>query len=585
MSIGRRCLLLVAIASALACGKPATDSADKAPAPVLQGPSVTPPDGHDTEALGALHFEISGGTPEARQHFNRGLLALHSFWYDEAIHQFEAAIDADKTFAMAYWGLAMSHSKLLWGDDDLDAGRDALARMPGPNLLPPHDQAWVVAALSLFRSANLDVRASRREFLTVMEQLHQKFPDDESALFLALALLSTVRPEDPAAVQLEARKRAGGLAMEVFQRNPKHPGAAHYIIHAYDTPELAPLALPAAHEYASIAPAAFHALHMPAHIFVRLGRWKEAVASCQAAWDASVAWVRRDKLTPDHKDFHSLSWLIELSFERGRRKDADRAMTTYSDAVRAGLTHEKRAAYANQVASYLARTGEWTRVDELLAPLQAPASDVAPGAQGGSSMACGHQPLPSGPPTGLFERRAVLGTLAQAAAMRRDLAALERTLDQRDAVDAELRPFLLATQPKELVASTDALRGLVRKALVARARGDDRALVTALRPLAADQDQEFTGEGTAGGLLHHEAIAESHLRLGQAKQALNEYEVVLANHAGRARSLLGAARAAARAGDDAGSREYYLKVLATWTEADESTEGLAEARKAVAARP
>jgi tetratricopeptide (TPR) repeat protein len=600
MPNGRLCPLLVALASVLACGKPAADSTDKAPVagpathasspPVPDarpgGPSGGPSggsDGYDTGALGALHFEISGGTPEARQHFNRGLLALHSFWYDEAIHQFEAAIEADKTFSMAYWGLAMSHSKLLWGDDDLAAGRDALTRMPGPNLLPPHDQAWVVAALSLFRSAKADVQSSRRDFLAVMEQLHRQFPDDESALFLALALLSTVRPDDPA--QLEVRKRAGALAAEVFQRNPKHPGAAHYMIHAYDTPELAPMALPAAQQYASIAPAAFHALHMPAHIFVRLGRWKEAVASCQAAWDASVAWVRRDKLSPDHQDFHSLSWLVELSFERGRRKDAERAMTVFADAVRAGLTHDKRAAYANQVASFLARTGEWARVDELLAPLQAPATAPGAGAPTGSSAACGHPPLPNGPPTELFERRAVLGTLAQAAAMRRDPALLARTLDQRDAVDAELRPFLVATQPKEFVDSSDQLRGLVRKALLARARGDDRALVAALRPLATDQDREFTGEGTAGGLLHHEDIAEALLRLGQAKQALNEYEVVLANHAGRARSLLGAARAAARAGDAAGSREFYRKLVATWGEADEATDGLAEARKAVAAGP
>jgi tetratricopeptide (TPR) repeat protein len=540
-------------------------------------------DGYRADALGALHFEIAGGTPEARQHFTQGLLALHSFWYDEATQQFTAAIEADRTFSMAYWGLAMSHAKLLWGDDDLDAGRDALTRMPSPNLLPLHDQAWVVAALSLFRRATLDVRASRKEFLATMEQVHAKFPDDESALFLALALLSTVAPNDP--TQDQVRKRAAGLAMEVFQRNPKHPGAAHYLIHAYDTPELAQLALPAAQQYATIAPAAFHALHMPAHIFVRLGMWKEAVASCQAAWDASVAWVRRDKVSPDHEDFHSLSWLVELNFERGRRKDAERALSMYADAVRGGLTHDKRAAYANQVASFLGRTGEWARVDELLMPLKEPPAGAGTGGPAGSSMACGHAPAPHGPPSELFEKRAVLGTIAQAAAMRRDQALLTRTLDQRDAVDAELHPFLVATQSKEFVESADKLRGFVRAALIARARGDDRALVAALRPLAVDQDQEFTGEGTAGGLLHHEAIAEALLRLGQARQALDEYRVVLANHAGRARSLLGAARAAAKAGDAATSRDFYRKLLATWSEADEGTEGLAEAQQAVAAAP
>jgi hypothetical protein len=322
---------------------------------------------------------------------------------------------------------------------------------------------------------------------------------------------------------------------------------------------------------------------MPAHIFVRLGMWKEAVTSCQAAWDASVAWVRRDKLSPDHQDFHSLSWLIELNFERGRRKDAERAFAVYGDAVRAGLPRDKRAAYANQVASFLARTGEWPRVDELLAPLQAAAGDAGNGGQAGA-MACGHMG-PHDPPNALFERRAVLGTRAQAAAARRDRAALGHILDERDAVDAELHPFLVATQPKEFVDSADKLRGLVRKALTARAAGDDRALVAALQPLAVDQDTEFTGEGTAGGMLHHEAIAEALLRLGQAKQALAEYRFVLANHAGRAHSLLGAARAAAKAGDAAASRELYGKLVAVWSEADEGTEGLSEARQAVASRP
>jgi hypothetical protein len=591
-----RLSVLVALAALAACGKSQTESKDKPPAAVTQptpAPAAAAPAGYDATALGALHFEISGGTPEARTRFTRGLLALHSFWYDEAIQQFTAAIEADKTFSMAYWGLAMSHAKLLWADDDLAAGRDALTRMPGPNLLPPHDQAWVVAAASLFRVAKADVRASRQAFLAVMEQVHAKFPDDESELFLALALLSTIRPDDPDPVAV--RTRAGALAMEVFQRNPKHPGAAHYVIHAYDTPELALLALPAAQQYAAIAPAAFHALHMPAHIFVRLGKWKEAVASCQAAWDASVAWVRRDKLSSDHQDFHSLSWLVELSFERGRRKEAERALAMYAEAVRGGLTHEKRAAYANQVASFLGRTGAWTRADELLEPLKAPATDAAAGMQAGSgsgsgpsgsSVACGeHAAVPHGSPAGLFERRAVLGTLAQAASRRRDPALLGRTLDQRDAVDAELRPFLVATQPKELIDSGDKLRKLVRAALVARARGDDRALVAALRPLAVDQDQDFTGEGTAGGLLHHEDIAEALVRLGQARQALDEYRFVLANHAGRARSLLGAARAAAKAGDAAASRDFYRQLLAIWSEADEDTEGLAEARQAAAAGP
>ncbi len=527
-----------------------------------------------------LRFEFAGGTTHARSLFVRGLLALHSFWYEEASRRFTEAIEADPTFSMGYWGLAMSKAKLLWGDDDLAAGREALLRMPSPQRLPARDQAWVMAARSLFGQAKMDVRTSRQGFLAVMEQLHAQFPDDESALFLALALVSKVRPSEPDEVAV--RRRAGALAMEVFNRNPKHPGAAHYVIHAYDTPELASLALPAAQAYAGIAPAAFHALHMPAHIFTRLGRWNAAVASCQAAWDASVAWVDREKLTPDQHDFHSLSWLIELNFERGRRTEAARVMSMYADAVRGGLTHEKRAAYANQVTSFLARTGDWDRVDEWLAPLKAAAVDAPVGART-SSSACGQAPQPSGPPMRLFERRAVLGARARGAAMRRDQVLLGRTLAERDAVDAELRPFLVATQPAAFVERADLLRLLGRKALTAHAQGDDRALVAALRPLAVDQAQEVTGEGAAGGILYGEELAEALLRLGQPTLALVEFRLVLARYPGRARTLLGTARAAAKAADAAASRDAYRSLLSTWSEADDNTEGLAEARQAVAA--
>jgi hypothetical protein len=541
-------------------------------------------DGYDKDALGALRFEVAGGTPQARQHFFQGLLALHSFWYDEATKQFEAAIAADKTFSMAYWGLAMSKAKLLWGDDDLEAGRDALTRMPDPQKLPPREQAWVMAALSLFRRATLDVRASRLEFLQTMEALHKQFPDDESAVFLSIALLSTLQPGAPDEVEL--RKRAAALAQGVFEHNPKHPGAAHYLIHAYDTPELAPLALHAAEVYATIAPAAFHARHMPAHIFSRIGRWKDAQTSCKAAWDASVAWVARDKLTPDHQDFHSLAWLIEIPFERGRRKDADVWMTKYADLVRAGLPHAKRAAYANQVASYLGRTGEWQRADEWLAALDAPATDAGTATTGSGGAAChvsaSAPPAPANAaPTALFEKRAVLAVRARAAAAAKDVAATTKFLGERDKVDAELRPFIVATQTKEFVASSDALRPQVRAALLARAKGNDRALLAALRPLASDQAAEFTGEGTAGGILHAEEIADTLLRLGDAKAALAAYKDVLANHAGRARSLLGAARAAAKAGDAPASRDFYSKLLVIWTDAEKDTDGLDEARAAV----
>lgn len=536
-----------------------------------------------TVGLGSVSFPNSGAR-RAQPAFLRGLALLHSFEYDDAAEAFREAQRLDPGFALAYWGEALTYDHPIWGEHDSTAARAALARLgdsPEQRIArgkTPREQAYLSAVEALYGEGALAARY--RAYEAAMGRVQERFPDDLDAAALHALSLLTIRPRGT--TDLRTTVQAAAICEAVLHRNPTHPGATHYLIHAYDDPVLAPLGLPVARRYARIAPRAEHALHMPSHIFVRLGQWREAVASCQAAWDASVAWVRREKLSADHQDFHSLSWLIELSFERGRRGDADRALAIYAEAVRGGLTRDKRGAFANQVASYLARTGEWTRVDELLAPLQAPAADAG-SASAGSSMACGHGPEPAGSPGERLERRAVLGAQAEAAAGRRDEPGVRRFLDQRDAVDAELHPFLVATQPKELVERTDKLRGLVREALLARARGDDRAMIAALRPLATDQDREFIGEGTAGGMLHHEAIAEALARLGDARQALSEYRVVLANHAGRARSLLGAARAAAKTGDDVASRDYYRKLLAAWSEASEDTDGLAEARRAVAA--
>jgi len=595
--------------SAAGCSKDAAEGAKArgaatgsgsapAPAPAPAPPAPTD-DRYDTGALGALKFQVSEGTAEARAHFTRGLLALHSFWYDEAAREFGAAIAADREMNMAFWGLAMSKLKLLWGDDDLDAAREVLSQMPNPDRVTPREQAWVIATLELLRAG--DVRTSRQRFAAAMESLHAQFPDDESATFLAIALLSRMRPDDPDAEAV--RRRAAALASGVFERNPKHPGAAHYAIHAYDTPALASLGLPFARAYAQIAPAAFHARHMPAHIYARLGMWKEAIASCQAAWDASTAAARREKLSASYHDFHSLGWLVEMPFELGLRKDADRALDAFGAAVRAGLGRQHRALYATEVASYMMRTGAWSRVDELLAPLEAkaaldatasasppqqqpqPPQQPAPAAGRAAAPPSHCAPVPASSPLELFERVSVLEARVRAAAMLRDQARVKSLLADLDAARAELRPFLATTQPKEALAKLDAAHARRKKMLLARAAGDDRALLEALRQSAADAEQDDGGESNPSGFLLGEEIAETLLRLGRAKEAAAELSAVLRKHPGRARSILGAARAATRAGDPQAARAAYQQLLALWSAADEDTDGLAEARAAVAAAP
>ena len=564
----------------LACSKP--DEPRPRPTPELT-PDATPKptdERYATEALGALTFEHTEGTAEARAFFTRGLLALHSFWYDEATRQFQQAITADRQMNLAYWGLAMSHLKLLWGEDDLTAARLALSKMPNPDRLSPREQAWVMAAVELVKAG--DVRTSRKRFAESLTTLHTLYPDDEAKTFLAVALLSTTRPEDPDT--LEVRKRAAALASEVYARNPKHPGAAHYIIHAYDTPELASLALPHARDYARIAPAAFHARHMPAHIFSRLGMWSDAIASCHAAWDASLASARREKLSANHHDFHSLGWLIEMYFELGQRDKATAMLATFAKAVEAGLGRQHRALYATEVASFMMRTGDWARVDELLAPLAKPPVDEPIPASGSGATRAGepsHCAPGAASPLQLVEQLAVLDARLRAAAMQHDAAKTRKLLAEVDALRVELRPSLAATQPKEALARIDASHARHRQVQLARATKNDRALLPLLRAQAAEVQLEVGGESNPSGFVAHDDVGDTLLRLGKPAEAVAAYQLALKTHPGRARSLLGVARAATKAGDASTARAAYEQLVKQWTAADPDLDGLAEARAAI----
>ncbi|HTQ79273.1 MAG TPA: hypothetical protein VMM92_04700, partial [Thermoanaerobaculia bacterium] len=299
----------------LAAATPAIPATpEPAPLPTAQG------------ALGAVHFPTSAGAA-AQAAFLRGVAALHSFWYDEAADAFREAAALEPGFALAYWGEAMTFNHPLWAEQDREAARTALARL-GPDrearaakAPTAREKGYLEAVEVLYGEGG---KAERdRAYAQAMGRLATAFPDDdEAAAFRALSLLGTVQAGDPAESQLRSRMQAAAILEELFSHHPDHPGVVHYLIHSYDDPIHAPLGLRAARIYARVAPAAPHALHMPAHIFVQLGRWQEAAASNEAAWAASVAWVERRKLAAEKRDFHSLSWLHYAYLQEGRLQKA-----------------------------------------------------------------------------------------------------------------------------------------------------------------------------------------------------------------------------------------------------------------------
>lgn len=306
--------------------------------------------------LGSVAFPTSATNPRAQALFERGLAALHSFWYDEAANAFRAARELEPSFAMAYWGEAMTHNHPIWMEQDRDAALAILAALP-KDAGNAREREWLATLDVLYGEGSKRTRDEAYE--KALGALAAKYPDDlEAQAFHALAILGTMNREaDDARKQI----RAAAILEPLFARAPEHPGVLHYTIHAYDDPLHAPLGLRAAQRYARVAPSAHHALHMPSHIFLQLGMWDEAAKSNEESWAASVAWVERAKLPSSKRDLHSLSWLHYIYLQQGRREDAKRLLAEVSGEK--GMSERERSTRTRMLATWAVETGEPVDVD------------------------------------------------------------------------------------------------------------------------------------------------------------------------------------------------------------------------------
>jgi tetratricopeptide (TPR) repeat protein len=285
--------------------------------------------------LGHISFPNSGAAA-AQAPFIRGVLLLHSFEYDDAIAAFREAERIDPSFALAYWGEAMCFNQTLWYNENLAKGREALGRLGAAPAArqakapTPREKGYLDAVEKMFGSGD---KASRNAaYADRMAALHAQFPDDdEAAVLYALALLGT-EPESGAR-DINVMLKAGNIALAVLKKNPQHPGAAHYALHAFDDGEHAAMALEAARTYAKIAPASSHARHMPSHAFLPLGMWDEAAASDEAAFQTSIDLARAKGLSSTQYDFHALSWLQYEYLQQGRYEKARGAMREVERAM------------------------------------------------------------------------------------------------------------------------------------------------------------------------------------------------------------------------------------------------------------
>src|SRR6266853_4504865 len=275
------------------------------------------------EQLGTVHFPVSC-TPEAQKTFEKGVALLHSFWYEESEKAFLDVEKQDPKCAMAYWGEAMSLWHELWNRPDAPTIKRASAELKKAGKMKAgtteRERDYILALKAFYsNSKKADHGARAMAYSVAMEKVYRKYPDDhEAAAFYALSLLAAEPDND---TTFANRKEAGAVLEKLFAVEPNHPGVVHYLIHSYDKPQLAQLGLPAARRYAQIAPAAPHALHMPSHIFARLGLWQDDINSNLA----SIAATRKTAamhMGGEGHQFHAMDFLVSAYMQSGREADA-----------------------------------------------------------------------------------------------------------------------------------------------------------------------------------------------------------------------------------------------------------------------
>jgi hypothetical protein len=531
-----------------------------------------------TGALGQVNFPTSG-SKAAQAHFLRGVAALHSFWYEEALEEFQAATKVDPDFMMGYWGEALAHNHPLWDEQDTEAARKVVAKIRDTGKLSARESAYLNAVKALYGEG--DKHARNLAYAAAMEKVYKAHPDDlEAASFYALSLLGAARPADKG---YRLQVQAGAIALDVYGKNPNHPGAAHYIIHAFDDPEHAVLALPAARRYAEIAPDAHHARHMPSHIFIQLGMWAEAAASNESSWATSDAWVKRKKYSIERRDYHSLMWLEYVYLQQGRTKEAEAQLALMQQSI-AELGAPIRG-YPYMAAAFIAETERWDLIEKHFGEPDAKSASLPMKKEAGADS-CHAAAKPTtakvGPAPNVAPpaRRPLFRLLftnylrGMAAASSKNPLDAERHVAELRGLrqDFEKLSGYFTSEMVEIMALEVA--GLAR----ANAGKLDEA-VELLRRATSLEESLRPPSGPPDIIKpSHELFGDVLLRAGRPAEAAAQFKTALLRQPNRPRSLLGLARASAKSGDGKLAAQTYADYLRTQERADARAAELAEAR-------
>lgn len=549
--------LLLSVALAGACkGKPTPTNVNALSALHLKTGEVVLC-GSPGKELGRVGF-LTSCSEKTKPDFNLAIALLHSFEYDDAEKVFARVIQNEPQCAMAYWGVAMANFHALWTPptfEELEKGARAIAMARSISNKSERETEYINALAMLFDDwEKRDHRTRCLQFEEAMAKLHRIFPDDaEAAIFYSLALNAAADPSDKS---FSRQKKAGSILNTLYRDHPDHPGVIHYIIHTYDSPELAKMALPAARKYATVAPSSAHALHMPSHIFTRLGLWEEGI-------DANIASVASAKCYAEvtgikghwDEELHGLDYLVYGYLQRGENELA-RHQLEYLNSIDQVHPVSFKVAYSFAAipARYVLENKEWHEA---------------------SNLKSAHQDFPWNKfpwQQAIIHFTRLLGSVhtSQLDSARFELKQLNRL---RDTLLSQ-KDFYAANQVQIQITSG--------KAWICIGEGKLKEGLQLMYAAADMEDRTEKHPVTPGEVIPaRELLADMLVEVNEPAAALKEYEADLKKHPNRFNGLHGAARAASKSGNTEKAKQYYAKLMTVANSPYATRREIAEARSFV----
>jgi len=531
--------------------------------------SVVPEPG-DLRTAGTVDFPVSC-SPAVRPEFLRGVALLHSFFYEEARRIFTEVAAKDPTCAMAQWGIGMTWWHPIWTpptSEEMKAGKAAADKAMAIKTGTERERGFITALNTYYNTPDSPTTGEVGQschgpvgprdrviaYENAMRKLYDKYPDDvEVQTFYALAVLA-VGYATPTDTTLANQVRAAAILEKLWKTNPQHPGVAHYLIHSYDYPAFAERGLAAARSYGSIAPWVPHALHMPSHIFTRLGMWEDSIAANRSSSKASRAYAKmRHRDATEAEELHALDYMAYSYLQEGQDAKAKEVVDFAATVRKTNPELEFSAAYALAAipSRYALERNAWSDAAALRVPAL-PHWSTFPFLEA------------------LIEYAHALGRV-HTGDLDGARKAIARMHELRDAtIDSKFDYFKRQLDQQMQAAS----------AWVAYGEGKKEDAVSLLRRTADTEDILGKHPVSPGALVPaREQLGDLLLKLDRPKEAQREFEAALKIYPARFRGLYGAAQAAEEIGEKEKADHYYAKLIEQTAKADGSRNELAQLRE------